>query len=370
MSREKPFWVKWSPKDALDGMMTLGPWEELAYRRLLDLIYATGDNLPDDDRKLAWMTKTGRRWPGIKKSLLADGKIAVDNGRITNPRCQETLQESARFFAQKVGAGTASASRRKALTINNTTSTDVAAPVATHAPTNIESKNTDRIPSTALPVAPREAALCLRTGGEGREGGGHPADPPTPPTPRPGDYHADHAQTLKRVLEIMGVSDDPRWAGHGGASVDAWLKRGASPDLICSTVRDVMDRRRGRSDGPPARLSYFEQPIMDALRSAPSGTDENGGGDFRATLSLDDVPTGWRREVASRIGAGNYHAWLRQVPDPMVDGDYIVLEAPSRFFRDHLAGNFDGALQSVLPRYYPPARIVKVVVKPDGRAAA
>jgi hypothetical protein len=79
----KPVWIKWCPKDALDGMNTLGPWEELAYRRILDLIYSTGDNLPDDDRKLGWMTKTGSRWPAIKNALIDAGKIKIVDRSIT-----------------------------------------------------------------------------------------------------------------------------------------------------------------------------------------------------------------------------------------------------------------------------------------------
>ncbi|MEW5728288.1 MAG: DUF1376 domain-containing protein, partial [Pseudomonadota bacterium] len=136
MNKGKPIWIKWCPKDALDGMMTLGPWEELAYRRILDLIYSTGDNLPDDDKKLGWMTKTGSRWPRIKEVLLAEGKIEVYEGRITNPRCAETLAESARFFEQKSEAGTASAQKRNALKNNNTASTGVATSAPTREPSN------------------------------------------------------------------------------------------------------------------------------------------------------------------------------------------------------------------------------------------
>jgi len=134
----KPIWVKWCPKDALDGMQTLGPWEELAYRRVLDLIYATGDNLPDDDRKMGWMTKVGSRWPSIKKTLIEDGKIAVSEGRITNHRCRDTLEKCQRFFDQKVVAGQASYAKRKSLENNKTTPTDVPTPEPTCVPTNLK----------------------------------------------------------------------------------------------------------------------------------------------------------------------------------------------------------------------------------------
>lgn len=67
-------------------MAALSPLEELAYRRILDFIFVTGDQLRDDDRALAWMTKTGRGWPRIKARLLDLGKIEVADGRITNDR--------------------------------------------------------------------------------------------------------------------------------------------------------------------------------------------------------------------------------------------------------------------------------------------
>lgn len=134
----KPIWVKWCPKDALDGTMSLDPWAELAYRRLLDMIYSTGDNLPDDDRRMGWATKTGGRWPKIKRALIEAGKIEIIEGRITNARCRETLEEAARFFEQKSVAGKASAARRKSLKRKETGSTDVATHVAAHAPAPVE----------------------------------------------------------------------------------------------------------------------------------------------------------------------------------------------------------------------------------------
>lgn len=79
-----PVWIRWFPKDAMDGMAQLAPMEELAYRRILDLIITTGDALRDDDRALAWMTKAGRQWRAIKVRLIDMGKITVDAGFIRN----------------------------------------------------------------------------------------------------------------------------------------------------------------------------------------------------------------------------------------------------------------------------------------------
>ena len=109
--------VSYCAKDFLDGTQLLDPWEELAYRRICDMIYATNDRLPDDDRKLAWMTKVGRRWPAIKATLTGGErpKLIVVDGRITNIRCQEALGTAAQSIAQKGRAGAASAATGKSL---------------------------------------------------------------------------------------------------------------------------------------------------------------------------------------------------------------------------------------------------------------
>lgn len=91
--RKGPLYVDWCPKDVIDGCMLLDALEELAYRRVIDFIYLTNDCLPDDDRKLAAMTKAGNRWKRIKASLVAAGKLQVVDGRLTNEKCQKTLEK-------------------------------------------------------------------------------------------------------------------------------------------------------------------------------------------------------------------------------------------------------------------------------------
>lgn len=154
----KPIFIDWCPKDALDGTQMLDPWEELAYRRLLDLIYATDDGLPDDDRKLAWMTKTGSRWKRVKAALIEMGKIAVVEGRITNARCQKTLEKTRAKIAQKSDAGKASFTARKMLKKQETQATDVDPAVATmRARVTQEPKNPKKEPPS-IPPQPARAA--------------------------------------------------------------------------------------------------------------------------------------------------------------------------------------------------------------------
>lgn len=124
---EAGLFIEYCAKDFLDGTQLLGPWEELAYRRICDMIYTTNDRLPDDDRMLAWATKTGRRWPAVKKALTTGErpKLQVVDGRITNARCQSALGTAARKIAQKGGAGEASAATGKSLKNLKQNRTDV-----------------------------------------------------------------------------------------------------------------------------------------------------------------------------------------------------------------------------------------------------
>lgn len=124
---EPGLYVEYCAKDFLDGTALLDPWAELAYRRVCDMIYATNDRLADDDKKLAWATKAGRRWPAIKIALTSGDKpklILVD-GRITNARCQAALQKAARKMSQKALAGEASAATGKSLENLKQNRTDV-----------------------------------------------------------------------------------------------------------------------------------------------------------------------------------------------------------------------------------------------------
>ena len=53
---KKPIKVDYSPSDFLGGTILLDVYEELAYRRICDLIYVMDGKLPDD-KALADLTK-------------------------------------------------------------------------------------------------------------------------------------------------------------------------------------------------------------------------------------------------------------------------------------------------------------------------
>lgn len=138
-----PLWIKWWAKDALDDMSMLSPIEELAYRRILDLIVTHNDALPDDGKTVAWVTKAGRSWSRVKSRLLKLGKIYIEDGFVRNRRATGACIESRSFVAQKSAAGRASVVKRNQMKDKNTESTgvpaSVGASVVTGASTNQES---------------------------------------------------------------------------------------------------------------------------------------------------------------------------------------------------------------------------------------
>jgi uncharacterized protein YdaU (DUF1376 family) len=124
-------------KDVLHDCLLLDARERLAYLSIYNLILASGNRLPDDDKSLARLTMAGRRFPRIKEKLIAEGLIVLRDGFVTNPRCDEAIARSEHNLAQKIDAGLASAKKRKPLKDNNTGSTDV----ITDVPTNLKPLN-------------------------------------------------------------------------------------------------------------------------------------------------------------------------------------------------------------------------------------
>lgn len=107
--------IDWYPNEALAGMKFLSVMEELAYRRIIDLLYTEGGELPDDDEAMGEQTRTLKEWPKVKASLLRKGKIVIVDGAITNERCTEILMAIAEKSAKAAASGRASGSKRRTL---------------------------------------------------------------------------------------------------------------------------------------------------------------------------------------------------------------------------------------------------------------
>jgi len=106
-------WYKRYPSAALNGMMELTLEERGAYNTVLDLMYARDGDLPDDDRFVAgWLRVDVRVWRRIKATLIARGKLAVEDGVLRNETADRVIHEALSRVGSAREAGLASAASK------------------------------------------------------------------------------------------------------------------------------------------------------------------------------------------------------------------------------------------------------------------
>lgn len=240
--------IDWYPGDALAGMKFLSTSEELAYRRILDLLYTEGGELPDDET-MAEATRTFADWGRVREGLIRKGKIKVSDGMITNDRCTETLQLVALKSAKAAESGRKSgAKRRKLLPApkpetnerSSDRSTNAATDVGANAPTN---GVTDReLSHLVTKSVVRETNVSL-TAGEGEA------------SPKKGERFADFFNAYPRkdtMFEAETVWDQLVAEGEDPASIIAGMERSIQHWQADGTLT----RERGRF--VPTAVSWLQ----------------------------------------------------------------------------------------------------------------
>jgi uncharacterized protein YdaU (DUF1376 family) len=160
---QKPLWVQWWPAQALDGMFNLTAMEELAYRRILDMIFKTDDQLFDDDDVMPTATKVGRQWRKVKAGLIAKRKIALDGGFIRNARATQTCESVRAYREQKSAAATASHQSGNRLKNNKTSPADAASPAPAPAGSGEAGADSDAVQRNASFEARDASAKPLKS---------------------------------------------------------------------------------------------------------------------------------------------------------------------------------------------------------------
>ena len=96
MSNDKKMvFFKWWPDDVLNGCSLLTWQSELTYRRIMDNIYISDNNLFDDE--ITWQVLTSKfngNVEQIKDELIKKKKIYIENGLIQNKGCNKYLSEA------------------------------------------------------------------------------------------------------------------------------------------------------------------------------------------------------------------------------------------------------------------------------------
>lgn len=172
--------VSWKAKSYLADVDLLDRLVECTYFRLLQGIYNSQNQFPDDDVIAARFCKckSVKEYRAHKAELLKPRgidpetgleigpRIYIFEGKIRSEKCDEQLGHASKLRAQKSGAGTASANKRaqepKPLKSKKTRSTSVApavgAPVATADPTAqaTAGSTADQLPLTLNPNSKKE----------------------------------------------------------------------------------------------------------------------------------------------------------------------------------------------------------------------
>lgn len=282
--KSKPLFIDWCSKDALDGMIQLDIYEELAYRRILDLIVSANNRLEDaSDEKLGIMTKLGAaRWRKARPRLFEvpnDDEepklyLATEGGRtyIRNARMDEEIEAARGRIAKASGAGKASAEKRaengKPLEDNETGSTHV----ADQAPTPGQPDGQPTIqPSTHAEDSPSEANASSppRGGGAGKALTVRPAEqgdllPGTKPK-------KENARGTRLARDWLPAPDTLRWAVAQGLTYDTAV-------AIAEQFRDYWVAQPGKNacklDWPATWRNWIREHIR---RHGTGPWPRNGG---------------------------------------------------------------------------------------------
>ena len=294
---KKPIKVDYSPSDFLGGTILLDVYEELAYRRICDLIYVMDGKLPDD-KALADLTKMKKRWPKVRQRLLDLGKISVEKGVILNSRCVRELKKKRdQIEKAKKGADITNAKKRK--------ETDNATPPA--------QRTAQRTPSDTHSASPcGSQPLTLNPIRESK------TDRSISETAR-----EDWLDIAEKCHRLAGI--DPELQRDLGAAdrntVKAWLNAGAIPERhVYPTIDAWMEKRERNGEGPPDSLRYFSQGVHEAIKAVPAKPNGNGNGAARPSAEPPGNFTTTEKEQWTRV-----YLWIisrKADPDKWLEHTY------------------------------------------------
>ena len=300
-------WYKRFPADFIAGTLGLSLEEKGAYSVVLDMIYDRGEPIPDDARWIARVCGCStRKWTSLRRRLIDTGKLTAANGCLSNPRAEAMLENAAREAAKlsQNAAKTHQARREnKRQLVDSSGLADDGQQHRARSPAGESRLETpDTRVETAAAESSDEAALAKEVRTEIDEGGNHPPD-----TER-------LAAVGRRVLDAIGVADDPRWLGSYGR-VQRWLAEGFDPELdILPTVERLMGRR---GHDPPRSLAYFDQAIADAkarrLKPMPEATTDDRRNIAKPPSPHDRLLAGFA-QAADRLGGASEGPALRRPP--------------------------------------------------------
>lgn len=342
--------IRWCPKDALDGMQMLDAMEELAYRRIIDLIYVTGDNLPDDDKKLAWMTKTGREWKRIKASLIQQGKIEVSEHKIVQRKCQLVLKETREYIDRQSNAGKASAEKRKHQKNNNSPPTAVITERPTEHITNTSTEHPTarQVANSHYPVS-KKSSSSERIAAQGDDD--------------------DLIKIFDEEFKSVFGYDRSKRRHDDAKHARAFGEAGANAEFFRSLCREVMQLLKAGDNDAPTGLVYFASIVPEALAKAMRLNGEavhavqpivvtldTLGGDTpenRGLLTMFEI-------IKQQLGEPVWRSWISGLRIADHQGETLRLAASTRFIATWVTDNYAAALVSAAQTIWPEISAIEV----------
>lgn len=211
--------------------------EEAAYLRIVNAMHKHEDGVPDNDRVLAGMFRTStRKARALVNSLIAAGKLEIEDGKIWNDRARSDLVQRGFTSVSRAESGAKGGRKRAENAANALKEND---PHQASASTREEKRREENIGGGGSACA-REAA---------------------------GVQAADLTER-EQILEAMGLSpsgvtQSGRFVGGQGdmAEVKRWSALGLTHAQQLTAIREAM---AGKRDGAPSSFRYFT-PIMARL---------------------------------------------------------------------------------------------------------
>ncbi len=279
-------WYKRFPADFINGTMALSLEEKGAYSMVLDLIYDRGSPIPDDPQWIARICGCStRKWKIIRGRLIGFGKIAANDGLLSNGRANSQLKIERKEHENLANAAEKSHEKKpKPKQVN-----DLA-----------EKGHSDRLQQSIF-QKPEETSSSVSTTAASNDA----ADDVK---------KASMAVEIgRKVTDLMGVTDDPRWLGNW-SQVQAWLGEGFSPDLdILPTVSSIVQKLRTGSRAMPNTLNYFTRAIRENNQirrgSGVSPVSQNASREFVEVKANTPAFRAW---IAAWKKQGRKTTWLER----------------------------------------------------------
>lgn len=250
MSSTSPY-VPFYASDWLAGTRGLTAVETGVYITLVALMYEADGPVPYDPRRLCRTCGcTPRTFEKAVDALMAQGKIALAEGGLTNARAKKEIEKR----REKSCAAKKNAANRWRKSLKTQCADDADAS-RSQCGSDAYQNQSPELESRDIPSppplddsarAPSSGSVVVAT-----------ESPPTSPTLREKILVACGADPVSGLTGPNGTVLGTRADMH---AVERWrADLGLDDETILAVIVDAMNRKR---DGPPSRLSYFDRPMQ------------------------------------------------------------------------------------------------------------